>query len=149
MPVRDTTTGANYEGIVKYCLERQARLNNFTIHSQIAVGFKPTKGRHVVDWELVSSRDSNIRGLLSCKYQGVSGTAEEKLPFEIIKLLHTMKVDTRYKHSWLVMGGVGWSPGMARFLHEDLLRWIPEMEGKISICTTDQLLGANISLDNR
>ena len=149
MAVRDTTTGANYEGIVKYCLERQSLLNGFTIHPQSAVGFKPTKGRHVVDWELASLHDPNIRGLLSCKYQGVAGTAEEKIPFEIIKLLHTMKVDARYTHSWLVMGGVGWSPGMARFLHEELEEWIPDMRGKISICTTDQLIGANISLDNR
>jgi hypothetical protein len=51
--------------------------------------------------------DPNSRGLISCKFQGTSGTAEEKMAYEVIKLLHAMKMDTRYKKSWIIMGGEG------------------------------------------
>ena len=113
---------------------------------QVSVGEKPGGGKHRVDWELSWISDSNVRGLVSCKYQGTSGTAEEKIAYEVIKLLHSMKVDPRYKHSWIVMGGDGWSSGMRTFVHDHLREWIPEMDKKITIFTTDQLINADIAL---
>jgi flavorubredoxin len=100
-----------------------------------------------VDWEIIDKQDPNSRGLISCKYQGTSGTAEEKMAYEVIKLLHTMKIDNRYKKSWIIMGGEGWSIGMREFIKNHLSEWIPEMGGRISILTTDQLISSEISLN--
>ena len=146
MSSRDTTTGSSYEAIIEMCIKRSCEKNNLEAIAQSTIGIKPGGGRHRVDWEIVDKNDSNNRGLISCKYQGTSGTAEEKIAYEVIKLLHAMKEDTRYKKSWIVMGGEGWSEGMREFVRNHLSEWIPEMKKSIKILTTDQLISSDISL---
>lgn len=147
MATRDTTTGSNYEAIIEMCIKRSCEKNNLEAISQANIGIKPGGGKHRVDWEIFDKEDPNSRGLISCKYQGTSGTAEEKMAYEVIKLLHTMKMDSRYKKSWIIMGGEGWSTGMREFIKNHLSEWIPEMGGRISILTTDQLISSDISLN--
>ena len=147
MATRDTTTGSNYEAIIEMCIKRSCERNNLVAISQAYIGIKPGGGKHRVDWEIFDKEDPNSRGLISCKYQGTSGTAEEKMAYEVIKLLHTMKMDSRYKQSWIIMGGEGWSNGMREFIKNHLSEWIPEMGGRISILTTDQLISSDISLN--
>ena len=147
MVKRDTTTGSNYEQIIELCLKRSCEKNGMASHSQVTVGEKPGGGKHRVDWEISQLDDSSIRGLISCKFQGTSGTAEEKIAYEVIKLLHTMEHDARYKKSWIIMGGDGWSPGMKKFVNSELNKWVPAMKGKVFILTTDELINANLSLN--
>jgi hypothetical protein len=147
MGSRDTTTGSNYEAIIEICIKRSCEKNNLEAISQATIGTKPGGGKHRVDWEIIDKQDPESRGLISCKYQGTSGTAEEKMAYEVIKLLYTMKIDKRYKKSWIIMGGEGWSVGMREFIKNHLSEWIPEMGGRISILTTDQLISSDISLN--
>ena len=56
------------------------------------------------------------------KWQQVSGTAEQKVPFEIICLLEAME-NGPYEKAYLVLGGEGWtyrafytSGGLAKYL---------------------------------
>jgi hypothetical protein len=146
MASRDTTTGSDYEAIIEMCIKRSCEKNLLTAISQSTVGEKPGGGKHRVDWEIYKNDNPEIRGLISCKYQGTSGTAEEKIAYEVIKLLHTMKIDPRFKKAWIIMGGEGWSTGMREFVNSHLLEWIPAMPNKVEILTTDQLISANLSL---
>jgi len=61
--------------------------------------------------------------------------------------LHTMKIDPRYKKSWIIMGGDGWSAGMRSFVLNHLTEWIPSMSQKVEILTTDQLLTTDLKLN--
>ena len=70
------------------------------------------------------------------------------MAYEVIKLLYTMKMDSRYKKSWIIMGGEGWSVGMREFIKNHLGEWIPEMAGRVEILTTDQLISTDITLGN-
>jgi hypothetical protein len=146
MAQRDTTTGSNYEAIIEMCIKRSCEKNELTAISQATVGDKPGGGKHRVDWEIFRTSEPNVRGLISCKFQGTSGTAEEKIAYEVIKLLHSMKIDSRYKKSWIIMGGEGWSSGMRGFVNDHLSEWIPEMRNKVEILTTDQLISANLAI---
>ena len=146
MGSRDTTTGSNYEAIIEMCIRRSCEKNGLEAISQTNIGAKPGGGKHRVDWEIIDKKDPNSRGLISCKYQGTSGTAEEKMAYEVIKLLYTMKVDSRYKKSWIIMGGEGWSIGMREFIKNHLSEWIPGMRDKVEILTTDQLINTNLNL---
>jgi hypothetical protein len=146
MAQRDTTTGSNYESIIEMCIKRSCEKNDLSAFPQSTVGDKPGGGRHRVDWEIFRTTEPNLRGLISCKYQGTSGTAEEKIAYEVIKLLYSMKMDSRYKKSWIIMGGEGWSPGMREFVNFHLVEWIPEMRDKVEILTTDQLISADLKL---
>lgn len=144
--MRDTTTGSDYEEIVKLCIRRSCERNNLEARQQSVVGEKPGGGKHRVDWEIYRLDNSNVRGLISCKFQSSSGTAEEKLAYEVIKLLHSMKIDSRFVKSWIIMGGDGWSPGMRVFATQHLSEWIPGMREKVEIMTTDQLINADLNL---
>ena len=146
MAQRDTTTGSNYEAIIEMCIKRSCEKNELSAFPQSIVGDKPGGGKHRVDWEIFRTTEPNFRGLISCKYQGTSGTAEEKIAYEVIKLLYSMKVDPRYKKSWIIMGGEGWSPGMREFIRSHLVDWIPQMQNKVEILTTDQLISADLKL---
>ncbi len=144
--MRDTTTGSDYENIVELCIKRSCERNNLEARSQSIIGEKPGGGKHRVDWEIYKLSDPNVRGLISCKFQSTSGTAEEKIAYEVIKLLHAMKIDQRFVKSWIIMGGDGWSSGMRNFAQRHLTEWIPAMSGKLEIITTDQLINADLVL---
>ena len=145
---RDTTTGSDFERIVEACLERAAKDDNFKLVSQKNVGYKPGGGSsHRVDWELISNESDDVRGLVSCKYQGTSGTAEEKIVYEVIKLLHTMKIDSRYKHAWIALGGEGWSEHIKQFIKNELVAWVPEMKNKVTIFQNpNELIASRIKI---
>jgi hypothetical protein len=144
---RDTTTGSSYEAIIEMCIKRSCEKNNLKAANQVTIGLKPGGGKHRVDWEISDITNPDKRGLISCKYQGTSGTAEEKIAYEVIKLLHAMKVDSRYEKSWIIIGGEGWSSGMREFIKVHLREWIPEMKQKVEILTTDELISADLKLD--
>lgn len=146
MASRDTTTGSNYEQIIEMCLTRSCSKNSLGKVSQSTVGKKPGGGNHRVDWEIYKLDDPLTRGLISCKFQKASGTAEEKIAYEVIKLLHSMNEDSRFKKSWIVMGGDGWSSGMKVFVKQDLPTWIPSMKEKVFILNTDEFINTEISL---
>ena len=144
--MRDTTTGSDYEDIVELCIKRSCERNKLEAKSQSVIGKKPGGGKHRVYWEIYKLDNPNIRGLISCKFQSTSGTAEEKIAYEVINLLHAMKIDSRYVKSLIIMGGDGWSDGIREFTKSELSNWIPQMKGKIAIITTDQLINANLDL---
>lgn len=91
----DTTTGTSYENEVGNLLEQ---FSNHKVQSQVSVGAKRNGGRHYVDILL------NDNELLSLKYQRVQGTAEEKIPFEVMKLQHAV-IDHGYKSATIVLAG--------------------------------------------
>jgi len=145
---RNTTTGKYYEDVVAPVIKRSCEKNNLSIKAQSNVGQKPQGGKHVVDVELISNNDPNKRGLISCKVQHVKGTTDEKIPYEVIKLIHMMKSDPRYKKAWIVLGGAGISPELKEFYKTELEEFIPDMKGKVVIITsTDELLSTDLSLD--
>lgn len=92
---RDTTTGTNYETEVENLLEDYSE---HTVESQVMVGTKRNGGKHYCD--IVLNEDE----LISLKYQRVQGTAEEKIPFEFMKLQHAID-DHGYKSATIVVAG--------------------------------------------
>ena len=92
---RDTTTGTTYEKEVEYLIEN---FSDNVFKSQVNVGTKRNGGKHYVDILL------NERVLLSLKYQRVQGTAEEKIPFEVMKLHHAC-LDHKYECAIIVLAG--------------------------------------------
>ena len=64
--------------------------------------------KHFVDW-LVEEKKGNAI-LVSAKWQQSSGTAEQKVPFEIMCLADAVsKSEGRFRKAYLVLGGDGWT----------------------------------------
>ena len=72
--------------------------------TQVGIGQRIGGGRHIVD--VVAEKDG-LRYLISMKWQQVAGTAEQKVPFEIISLAETV-LGGGFHRAYLVLGGEGW-----------------------------------------
>jgi hypothetical protein len=93
--MRDTSTGTKYENAIELLLEQ---FTDYKFESQITIGKSRNGSKHRVDILL------EPKTLLSLKYQRVHGTAEEKIPFEVMKLQHAID-DYDYDSAIIVLAG--------------------------------------------
>jgi PD-(D/E)XK nuclease superfamily domain len=101
MSPRDTRTGSVLEDMVLPALAR----GGYEVQRQALVHDRPGGHRHKVD--AVASKDGR-HVLISLKWQQVSGTAEQKVPFEVICLAIAVRADN-FARAYLVLGGEGWT----------------------------------------
>ncbi len=103
MVPRDTRTGYVLEQMIIPSLEH----GGYTYEPQYNIGHRLGGGRHVVDVLAKDSEGNKI--IISLKWQQVSGTAEQKVPFEAMCLAETiLSSQDAYKKAYLVLGGEGW-----------------------------------------
>lgn len=112
---RNTRTGFVLERMVLPALEQ----GGYSCRLQAKLGQRFGIGSHVVD-AIAEKEGKEI--LISVKWQQVSGTAEQKVPFEVICLLEAIDSGP-YQKAYLVLGGEGWtfrnfytSNGLAKYL---------------------------------
>jgi len=100
MAPRDTSTGAVLEEMILPALKR----GGYAFQTQVNIGNRLGGGRHVVD--VVAEKDGK-KFLISLKWQQVAGTAEQKVPFEVISLAEAVR-SGELEGAYLVLGGEGW-----------------------------------------
>jgi hypothetical protein len=100
MSPRNTTTGGVLEAMILPALKR----GGYSYLTQQLVGMRFGGGKHFVD--VVAEKDGQ-KYLVSLKWQQVSGTAEQKVPFEVICLAESI-CDGGFEKAYLVLGGEGW-----------------------------------------
>ena len=96
----NTRTGGVLERIVLPALDH----GGYKYETQVQVGERLGCGKHFVD--AVVTKDGR-QFLLSVKWQQVSGTAEQKVPFEVICLIDALE-RSPYERAYVVLGGEGW-----------------------------------------
>ncbi len=101
MSPRDTSTGQVLEQMVLPALQR----GGYDCRPQVNIGSRLGGGRHVVD--AIAER-SGQKWLISMKWQQADGTAEQKVPFEVICLAEAVNTGA-YVGAYLVLGGEGWT----------------------------------------
>ncbi len=101
MTPRQTGTGSVLEAMVIPALT----WGGYTHQKQVRIGTRPGGRKHIVD--VVVERDGR-RILVSMKWQQSSGTAEEKVPFEVMCLAEALRAGA-YDAAYLVLGGAGWT----------------------------------------
>ena len=101
---RDTRTGSVLEQMVLPALA----MGNYQTRRGVNIGVRPGGRKHIVD--IVAEGASGAKFLVSLKWQQVSGTAEQKIPFEAICLAEALRVsESQYCRAYLVLGGGGWT----------------------------------------
>jgi hypothetical protein len=96
-------------------------------------------GKHLPD-RVIETPD--LRWLiLSKKWQETGGTAEQKVPFEIIKLIDAVtKSNGKFPYAYLIIGGEGWTPKLKEsYLNGDLNQYINGTE-LVKIVNPDRFL---------
>ena len=101
MTPRDTRTGGVLEEMILPALTR----GGYTYKTQEKIGTRFNGGRHVID--ALAEKDGR-KYLVSLKWQQTGGTAEQKVPFEVMCLAYEMQTD-KYADAYLVLGGDGWT----------------------------------------
>jgi hypothetical protein len=95
------TSGRVLERMILPALEA----GEYSYEQQVRIGQRLGCGTHKVD--LVIEK-AGIRSLVSLKWQQVSGTTEQKVPFEAICLADAIQ-NSDFQRAYLVLGGEGWT----------------------------------------
>ena len=104
MSPRDTGTGEVLEQTIIPVLRR----GGYEFKAQAYIGERPGGRRHKVDYIVAKEGQKAI--LISSKYQEVGGTAEQKVPFEVISLIKAIRESKgRFERAHIVLGGKGWT----------------------------------------
>lgn len=101
MTPRNTNTGAVLEAMVLPALQR----GGYSLRKQVKVGTRCGGGVHKVD-ALAEKGGQTI--LVSLKWQQTGGTAEQKVPFEVMCLAEAVR-QGQADRAYLVLGGDGWT----------------------------------------
>jgi hypothetical protein len=98
---RNTNTGGVLEAMILPALER----GGYACEKQVRIGTRCGGGVHKVD--TVATKGGE-RVLVSLKWQQTGGTAEQKVPFEVMCLADAVRAN-HASQAYLVLGGDGWS----------------------------------------
>ena len=98
----DTKTGSVMEGMALSALAQ----NGYKVDRNVYIGSRFGIARHKID--LQAEDPAGRLHLVSMKWQQVGGTAEQKIPFEVICLADTLIRNEKYYKAHLVLGGDGW-----------------------------------------
>lgn len=101
MTPRNTSTGGVLEAMVLPALVR----GGYAHQPQVRVGTRCGGGAHKVD-ALAAKGGESI--LVSLKWQQTGGTAEQKVPFEVMCLADAVRA-RHAARAYLVLGGDGWT----------------------------------------
>ncbi|MDB9496806.1 hypothetical protein PN441_07370 [Spirulina major CS-329] len=129
---RNTKTGQVLEFMVLPSLD----LGGYSYETQVNIGHRPGGGKHYVD--VVAAKDEAMI-LISLKWQQVSGTAEQKVPFEVICLMAAMRQHSDFRKAYLVLGGSGWKL-RDWYLSGELNQYL-NYESWVTICPLEQFIG--------
>lgn len=103
MNPRRTTTGAVLEQMILPALKHGA----YQYQTRVNIGQRLGGGKHIID--VLAEEPEGKKFLISLKWQQVPGTAEQKVPFEVMCLAEAvMSSQGRYHRAYLVLGGSGW-----------------------------------------
>ncbi len=101
---RDTRTGGVLESMVLPALQR----GGYQHRKQVVIGKRLGGRSQKVD--VLAWRVENEQIPISLKWQQSSGTAEQKVPFEVLCLAEAVhKSHGKFKKAYLVLGGGGWT----------------------------------------
>ncbi len=81
-------------------------MGGYRITRQRNIGMRFGVSRHNIDTYALD--DSDRPYLISLKWQQVQGTAEQKIPFEVVCLADAMMQNEEFFKAYLVLGGEGW-----------------------------------------
>jgi hypothetical protein len=100
MTPRNTNTGGVLEAMILPALRR----GQYSYQAQIKVGTRCGGGTHKAD---ALAEKNAAKVIVSLKWQQTGGTAEQKVPFEVMCLADAVRTGAADR-AYLVLGGDGW-----------------------------------------
>ena len=107
----------------------------YAYRTHVNIGKRLGLGSHIID---VLAEKDGVAVPISMKWQQVSGTAEQKVPFEVICLMDAVKASNFVK-AYIVLGGEGWTL-RSFYTSGGLLGYIDYSE-KVEVVTLEAFVG--------
>jgi len=134
---RDTRPGGVLEQMIVPALKR----GGYTHQVRVKLGQRLGCGAHFVD--VIPEKDGKSF-LISLKWQQVAGTAEQKIPFEVICLSEVLEAG-KHEKAYLVLGGEGST--LRRFYVDGGLKKYLRGSERVDIVTLESLVPWQIEHD--
>ncbi len=135
MAPRDTRTGSVLENMILPSLKQ----GGYQAEAQKLIGIRLGGSKHRVD--VIAQKLDSPAILVSLKWQQESGTAEQKVPFEVICLIDAVRTSEIYQKAYIVLGGTGWK--LRNFYINELETYIPHKQFVTIITLEDFIAKAN------
>lgn len=112
----------------------------YKVTEQIIIGQRITGMAHKID---ILASKCKLSYLVSLKWQQVSGTAEQKVPFEVICLKDAVELSGgTYERAYLVLGGPAWTM-REFFISDEFDRFVPHRDSVTILTFEDFMALAN------
>lgn len=115
--------GNAFEMQLKAAIDSHPR---YAAHYQFRLESGKADGRPCRYDAMVYDRDNGERILISCKAQHSSGSTEEKVPFELLHLSHSLQNKTA-ERAYLVLFGNGFSRVKDFYLSKQFKEYMPKL----------------------
>lgn len=139
MPLAGSNTRSG--GVFEKICEPALTENGYEIGSQQTIGAGLGGGKHRVDHYARAENGEMI--LISVKWQDTAGTVDEKIPFEIIKLLDLLDQSETYQRAVIVLGGDGMRRHLEQYYTDgSIWKWIAGHGSRVRCMTLNQFISA-------
>jgi hypothetical protein len=102
------TQNTTSKEVSEYTILPWLKQGGYKVEAQAYVGNTPNGRKHRVNALAVTSDNREI--LVSFKWQQMRGITEEKIPYEVIKLIYSIEnSEGRFDKAYLVLAGDGWT----------------------------------------
>ncbi len=109
---KGTTTGKTFEHVIQIALLD----NGYPVRTQVVVGKSLYGGKYKADFVVKDI-------IISCKWQQVPGTAEQKIIYDVASLIKIIKESNgKYTKAYVVLGGEGFSANAVKYLTSQSFR---------------------------
>jgi hypothetical protein len=135
-PPGNTSSGAVLEDLVVPVLKR----NGYAAQMQLNIGGGLGGGKHYLDALVTAPNAAKI--LVSLKWQQTGGTTDEKVPFEVIKLLHAMHSEPAFAtaRAYIIIGGDGFRARLLAFYKSADFRSHINHSERVEILTLNEFI---------
>jgi len=131
-PKPSTYSGKRFEACILAALKEAG----FAVEAQVRIGMRAgSLKEHVVDF--VARRKGETL-LISTKWQNSAGSAEEKVPWEVLSLNHALR-GSEHSAGFIVLGGKGWS--LRDYFTSPAFREAMNVSPKLTVATFETFMG--------
>lgn len=129
-----TTSGKVLEEIIVPIAER----NGYEIDTQARLSPGVGGGQHWLDALVTAPNGDKVA--LSLKWQAGPGSVDEKVPYEIVKLLTLKDRLPEIKRAYIIIGGKGFRPRLLKFYRDgEISPFIPRAD-EVIITNIDEIM---------
>jgi hypothetical protein len=127
------TDSSAFEEAIYVALQKASKARDLSFLRNAKIGEKPGGLSLSANWMLTDTFNQRESAVIISRFQGQSGSTEEKLISVLIRLKVTLDEDSSIKKAWLLLGGDGWTREYISFINNKLQDLVPGLFEKISV----------------